>query len=148
MTTKTEIMDQKRKRYRRAHVIWFAVFFIAWIIRSALKLFELDLPLLENMLLLILIISVAVQAFYALKDNMLAIELRKDPQLKEAMNDELVQLNELKAWKAAFFSLIGYIIFVALLSMFIDFNDLMSIFITALIIGFGTYNSAAFVLNR
>jgi uncharacterized membrane protein YcfT len=148
MTTKTEIMDQKRKKFRRGYIIWLVVFFIAWIARSVLKIFELEMDLLETILLVILLLSVSIQAFYALKDNLLNLKMKKDPLLREAMNDELVQLNELKAWKTAFFSLIGYIIVVAIVSLFITFNDQMLIFVTALLIGFGSYNTAVYILNR
>lgn len=148
MTTLIEIMDQKRNKFRRGYIIWLVVFFIAWIARSILKIFELEMDLFEIILLVILIFSVAVQAFYALKDNLLNLKLRKDPALREAVNDELVQLNELKAWKTAFFSLIGYVVFVAILSLFITFNDPMLIYITALLIGFGSYNTAVYFLNR
>ena len=148
MTTQIEIMDQKRKKFRRGWTIWLVVFFIAWIARSVLKIFELEMDLLETFLLVILLFSVSVQAFYALKDNLLNLKLRKDPLLREAMNDELVQLNELKAWKTAFFSLIGYIVFVAILSLFITFSDSMLIYVTALLIGFGSYNTAVYILNR
>lgn len=148
MTTKTEILDQKRKKFRKGYIIWLVVFFIAWIARSVLKIFDLEMDLLETILLVILLLSVSIQAFYALKDNLLNSKLKKDPLLREAMNDELVQLNELKAWKTAFFSLIGYVIVVAILSLFITFNDQMLIYVTALLIGFGSYNTAVYILNR
>lgn len=148
MTTQTEITDQERRKFRRGYIIWLAVFFAAWIARSVLKIFDLEMAILETILLVILLFSVSVQAYYALKDNLLKLKMRKDPYLREAMNDELVQLNELKAWKIAFFSLIVYIIFVALLSLFVTLNDPMLIFITALLIGFGSYNTAVYILNR
>ncbi|MFC1878568.1 hypothetical protein ACFLZW_01520 [Chloroflexota bacterium] len=148
MTTKLEIQDQKRTTYRRGHVTWLFVFVIAWIVRSGLKIFELDMDLLHTILLIPLLLSVSFQAFYALKDNLLKREISNDPILKEALNDELFQLNELKAWRTAFFCLIGYIIFVAILSLFITYNDIMLIFITALLIGFGSYNTTVYILNR
>lgn len=148
MTTQIEITAQKRRKFRRGYIIWLVVFFIAWITRSVLKIFELEMDLLETILLIILISSVLIQAFYALQDNLLQLKLKKDPLLREAMNDELIQLNELKAWKTAFFSLVGYIVFIALLSLFITFNDPMLIYVTALLIGFGSYNTAVYILNR
>jgi hypothetical protein len=148
MTTRFEKFDLKRKKYRQGYLIWLAIFSIAWIIRSVLKIYCLEMALLESIILGILLLSVLLQAFYVFQDSAVKKEMRDDPKLKEAMNDELVQLNELKAWKIAFFSLVGFIIFAALLSLFVQINDLMLIYITALLIGFGSYNTAVFMLNR
>lgn len=148
MMTKLETVDRKRKTYRAGYVIGFIVFFIAWIARSILKLFDLEMDLLESILLVVLILSVLIQAYFVLRDHLLKIQLRENPSLKDALNDELVQLNELKAWRVAFFSMVGYIILVAVLSLFIVITDPMLIFITALVIGFGAYNTAAFLMNR
>lgn len=148
MTTKIEQLDRKRTAYRRGYVIWLIVFVIAWVTRSILKLFEIEIDILETVLLIILVLSVAIQAYYAVKENLLKREIKNDPFLEGALNNELVRLNELKAWRAAFFTVIVYTILVAILSLFITINDLMMIFITALLIGFGAYNLAAYILNR
>jgi hypothetical protein len=68
--------------------------------------------------------------------------------LKDALNNELVQLNELKAWRASFFSVIGFIVVAAVLSIFMHINDIMLVFLTALLIGFGTHNTAVYLLDR
>lgn len=148
MTTKFELYNQRRIRYQKGYLSGLVVFFVVWIIRSTLKIMDAEAGFLESILLIILIACVAVQAFYALKENLIKIEMNKDPSMQEAMQDELMQLNELKAWRTAFFSLVGFIFIVAILSLFIQFNDMMLIFITALLIGFGSYNSTVFWLNR
>ena len=68
--------------------------------------------------------------------------------MKDALNNELVQLNELKAWRASFFSVIGFIVVAAVLSIFMHINDIMLVFLTALLIGFGTHNTAVYLLDR
>jgi hypothetical protein len=148
MTTRFEKLDQRRKKYRRGYLVWLAIFTIAWIMRAVLKIYELEMTLLESIILGILLLSVSIQAFYVFRDSTVKKEMRADPKLKEAMNDELVQLNELKAWRIAFFSLVGFIIIAALISFFVEIKDPMLIFITALLIGFGSYNTAVFMLNR
>ena len=69
-------------------------------------------------------------------------------KLKDALNNELVQLNELKAWRASFFALLGSIVVAAVLSIFVQINDIMLVFLTALLIGFGTHNTAIYLLDR
>ena len=70
--------------------------------------------------------------------------IKKDPSLKEALNNELVQHNELIAWRASCFSVIGFIAVAAVVANFVKINDLMLIFLTALLIGFGNHNAAFF----
>ena len=74
--------------------------------------------------------------------------MKQDPRLKEAMNDERIQLNELRAWKVGFFALIGFIIFAAIVSLLIEINDMMLVYLTALLIGFGARNTAVYLLDR
>ena len=98
--------------------------------------------------LVILILSIIIQAYYALRVNLLERNIRKDPELKEALNNELVQMNDLKAWRASFFAVIGFVILAAVASFFVQINDLMLIFLTALLVGFGTHNTAIYYLDK
>jgi len=148
MASKIELLDQKRKSYRKGYVSGFFVFLAAWILRSALKTLCLGTGIVQDSLLALLILAALVQAFYVVKEARLKDEFRNDKFVAEALNDELVQLNELKAWRTAFFALIGYIVLIAALSFFVVFNDLMMLLITAVLIGFGAYNAAVFFLNR
>lgn len=68
--------------------------------------------------------------------------------MKDALNNELVQLNELKAWRVSFFAVIGFIVIAAITSFFIQINDLMLIFLTALLVGFSTHNAAVYFLDK
>jgi len=148
MTSQIEQLDQKRKQYRQGLLIWSFVFLAAWIVRSALKIFAVETDLGYSILLVVLLLAIAFQVFYAIKDQGLKTELRVDPRLKAALNDERVQLNELKAWRTAFFALMGFVVFSAILSLLIQINDLMYIFLTALLVGFGAYNTSVYWLNR
>lgn len=148
MTSKIELLDKKRKNYRKGYVIGLFVFLFAWIVRSAMKTLDFGANSLQDSLLALLILAALVQAYYVQKEARLKDEYRNDEFVVEALNDELVQLNELKAWRIAFFAVMGYIIIVAVLSFFVLFNDLMMLLITAILIGFGSYNAAVYFLNR
>ena len=148
MTSKIELLDQNRKRFRKGTVIWLFVFVAAWIIRSAIKVQAVDVGIWDNILLAILMLSLIFQAYYVAREMLLGKEMQHDSIVKEALNDELTQLNALKAWKVAFFAVIGYILIIAILSFFIHFNDLMLLLLTAFLIGFGAYNAAVYFLNR
>jgi hypothetical protein len=103
--------------------------------------------MLRTIILVILFLAVVFQAHYPLRVNSLEGQIRKDPFLKDALNNELVQLNELKAWCASLISMIGFIVVAAIASIFEQINDLMLIFLTALLIGFGTHNTAQMALE-
>lgn len=141
------MLDQKRKNYRKGYVIGFFVFLIIWITRSAMRTLDYG-DYLQDVLLGFLILTALVQAYFVGKEARLKDEFRNDKFISEALNDELVQLNELKAWRTAFFALIGYITLIAVLSFFVVFNDLMMLLITAILIGLGAYNTAVYFLNR
>ena len=108
----------------------------------------LNNDLLRTIVLAILILAVLFQAYFAIKNVLLEREIKKDSQLKDALNNKLVQLNELKAWRASFLALIVFTVVAAVLSIFVQINDIMLVFLTALLIGFGTHNTAVFLLDR
>jgi hypothetical protein len=148
VTTQIEIYYRRRKRYRGGGLIGSIIFLIAWMGYVILRLSCETMDLLRTIVLVVLILSVVIQAYYALQAKYLERQISKDPVLKEALNNELVQLNELKAWRASFFSVIGFIVVAAIASIFVQINDLMLIFLTALLIGFGTHNIAVYLLDR
>jgi hypothetical protein len=107
-----------------------------------------NIDLLRKVVLAILILSVLFQVYFTVRKISLVRKIKKDPSLIEVIKNELVQHNELIAWSAAFFSVIGFIAVAALVSIFVQINDLVLIFLTALLIGFGTHNAAFHVLER
>lgn len=124
------------------------IFVIAWITRSIYKVADLDMENLHLVIFIILLLSLAYLAYYAIMVNIIEHKIKEDLSLREALHDELFKLNELKAWKTAFFSVIGFNVLVAILSLFIVFEDLMLIFITTLLIGFGSYSLTLYILDR
>jgi hypothetical protein len=137
-----------RKKYRGAHVIGLVIFAIAWIARSIYVIADINAKNLHLVIFIILLLSLTYLAYYAIRFNIVEHKIKQDTTLKEALHDELFQLNELKAWRTAFFSVIGFNVLVALLSLFIVFEDLMLIFITVLLIGFGSYTLTLYILER
>lgn len=148
MTNQIEILDEKRRKFRGGHLVGFSVFFVAWIIRAVLKVVEIENDLAYTVLMVLLLLSVLFQAYFAIKGKAIEDEIKKEPFLKEALNNELIRLYELKAWRVAFFSVIGFIFLVAVASLFVEYNDIMLIFLTTFLVGFGAYNVAVYILDR
>jgi len=148
MSTQIELLDEKRRQYRGGHLKGFAVFFTAWIARTALEIAGVENDLADTILMILLLLSALFQGYYGIKGKRIEDEIRKEPFLQEALNNELIRLYELKAWRVAFFSVIGFVFLAAIVSLFVEFNDIMLIFLTTFLVGFGTYNIAIHVLDR
>jgi hypothetical protein len=148
VTNQIEILDEKRRKFRGGHLIGFGVFFVAWIIRSVLKVAEIENDLVYTILMIVLLLSALFQAYFGVKGKRIEDAIKKEPFLQEALNNELIRLYELKAWRVAFFSVIGFIFLVAVVSLFVEYNDIMLIFLTTFLVGFGTYNIAIYILDR
>jgi len=148
MTNQIEIYDRKRKKFRGSHILAFIVFFIAWIVRTLIKMLGLKLETLYTVSMIVLLLSVAVLAYFTTRVVIVERKIRKDPLLKEALYNELVRLNELKAWRIGFFSVIVFIILAASLIIADLLRDPMLLVVTALLVGFGAYHITVYLLGR
>ena len=148
MTTQIEMFDQNRKSYRSGLLIGSIVFLVAWFGYIVVRISPQSLDLFRTFLLVLLVLSLVVQAYFALRTTLLERKIRQDEQLNEALNNELIQLNELKAWRAAFFAVLGFIVITGAFSFFVQIDDLMLVLLTALLVGFGAHNMAVFLLDR
>jgi hypothetical protein len=148
MSSQIESYYQMRKKYRGAHVLGLGIFFMAWVARSIYKIADMETESVYFVIFIILLLSLGFMGYYAIRFNIIERKIKADQSLKEALHDELFRLNELKAWKIAFFSVIGFNLLAAILSLFIIFDDLMLIFITTLLIGFGSYSLTLHILER
>lgn len=148
MTTQIEIFDENRKRYRSGLLIGSIVFLAAWFGYILVRISPQSLDVFRTIVLVVLVVSLVVQAYFALRTTLLERSIRKDQQLNEALNNELVQLIELKAWRAAFFAVLGFIVITGVFSFFVQIDDLMLVLLTALLVGFGAHNLTVFLLDR
>lgn len=148
MTNQIEMFDRKRKKYRGCHILGFIVFFIAWIVRTLIKMLGLKLGTLYTGSMIVLLLAIAVMAYFAARLVIVERKIRKDPVLKEALYNELVRLNELKAWRIGFFSLIVFILLAAYVIVAGLLKDPMLLVVTALLVGFGSYNITVYLLDK
>lgn len=148
MTNQIEMFDRMRKKYRGGHILGFIVFFIAWIVRTLIKMLGLELGILYKGLMIVLLLAIAVMGYFAVRVVIVERKIRKDPVLKEALYNELVQLNELKAWRIAFFSVIVSILIGAYFIVADLLKDPMVLVVTALLVGFGSYSFTVYLLDK
>ena len=148
MTNQIEMFDRKRKKYRGGGILGFIVFFIAFIVRTLIKMLELKLETLYTGSMIVTLLAIAVMAYFAARLVIVERKIRKDPILKEALYNELVRLNELKAWRIGFFSMIVFILLAAYVIVAGLLKDPMLLVVTALLVGFGSYNITVYLLDK
>jgi hypothetical protein len=83
-----------------------------------------------------------------MKLNLIKQKAKKDPKLYSALNDELVRLNEIKSWKAAFFSTIVCLLIFTVISFLYKFNDLFAVTLTTIFVGTGAHYTAFYLFVR
>jgi hypothetical protein len=148
MTSQFEIMNQQRNHCRAGYLLALAVFILIWVARNTLQLSGRGEGTLADILLALMVVCLAVQTFFVVKEVRLKRIMKQDPVLREMMNDELVHLNELKAWRTAFLALVGYMCLVTLLSLAVELPETGRLMVTGLLVGFGAYSACAYWLNR
>ena len=150
MNNKIEIYDRKRKNFRGGYILGDIVFLIAFIVRSALKIGGKDAGTLWAGLHVILVFSLLWLAYFSIKLLFVERTIRRDPVLNEALHNELDRLNELKSWRIAFFSLICLNLIAAyLFHIFaLPLKDPIVLIITSLLVGFGSFDTARYFLDR
>lgn len=148
MSNQIEIFDQKRRKYLRGFLFGLVVFLVAWILRFILKANDIGKQAAQVAILVILILCILVQAYFAINLKNTVSQIKKDPRLYSALYNELVRLHELKAWRVAFFSALGSVVLIAILSFFMPVKDIVFIAFTAILAGSGGYHSAFYYLDR
>ena len=148
MTTQIEIFDRDRRRFRSGLLIGSFVFLVAWFGYIIVRIAPQSMQLFHTIVMVVLIASLVIQAYFGLRSTLLERKIRQDIQLSAALNNELIQLNELKAWRAAFFAVLGFIVITAIFSFFVEIDDLMLVLLTMLLVGFGAHNLAVYLMDR
>ncbi len=147
MTHRIEKFDMERKRLRGGHILSIIAFFLTWIAFASLEIAHLEESRLSRILLIICYIFLVAVVYFAVRLRRNAYLINRDPVLKEALHNELVQLNRLRAWRTAFIAMAVFLAAIGLLSFFVEIENLM-IVASSLIVGLGTQRIAFFLLDK
>ncbi len=148
MANQIELFDRKRRHYLKGFIVGLVIFFLAWFLRFIFKANNVGPTPVHVAVFIILLLSVLVQAYFAVNLNITVSKIKKDPKLYSALYNELVRLHELKAWRVAFFSSLAVVILIAVLSFFMPVRDIVFIALTAILAGSGGYHLAFYYLDR
>jgi len=146
MNNKIEIFDQKRIRFLKWQIIGVVVFLIISISEMILKFFGIPIQDIRLISLPLLVFSVLLQAFFMMKLAFLQKKIDKDMELKQALDNELVNLNRMKAWRTGFIILALSTGVFGVLSIFLPVDPVYAA-LTSIIAGAGGYNLGFFVLE-
>lgn len=142
-----ERFDKERNILRGAQIVAMVLFFITWVIFCGLEITGSGEGKSAKTLLILIYIFVASLVVIGIGLRRNAYLINHDPVLNEALNNELVRLNRLRAWKAAFFGMLGSLVMTGILSQWVEIKNL-HLLASAVIVGLGTRNIAFYLLDR
>lgn len=146
MNNKIEYFDLKRIRFLKWQIIGVMLFIITSISEMILKFSGISIIDIRLVSLPILIFSVLLQGLFVIKLALLQMKIDKDIDLKNALNNELVNLNRMKAWRTGFIVLSLFTGVFGVLSIFFPVDPVYAA-LTSIVAGAGGYNLGFFVLE-
>jgi len=150
MSSTIEIYDRKRKEFRGGLLLGYLAFFVVFIARNALKIAGTQAGTLWTALHVIMALSLLWLLYFSIRLFKVQREIGRDPLLKEALNNELDRLNELKAWKIAFYSLIIFNLIAVYLFhiLAVPLKEPIILIVSNLLVGTGSFDLARYFLDR
>lgn len=148
MNPEIESLDKQRMRYLELTLIGIAAVLILSVIRFFFRLRDLNAQPIGIAVLIGLILSFLLMAFSAIGSARIGRKINKDPALKEALYNELVQSIEVKSWRAAFLGAVATTAFFALTYFFYPVCDPVMVALTSIIAGLGAYQGTFYFEYR
>ena len=148
MISGIDALDRTRMKLLEWYLASFVVFLLLTIVRFFLRADGLNSQPGGIALLVGLIITLLIQAGSAIGTAWLAQKIRSNPDLEEALNNELIRSLETQSWKAAYFGAAGSTVFFAVVSFFYPVCDPVMIALTAIVTGLGTYQATFYLKYR
>jgi hypothetical protein len=148
MFADTEHLDRRRMRLLEWYLASFVVFLLLLLTRFFFRSEGLNSQPIGLAVLGGLIVTLLVQAGSALGAALLARQIRSDPSLEAALNNELIQSLETQSWRAAYLAAAGTTLFFAIVSFFYPVCDPVMIALTAIMTGFGGYQATFYFKYR
>jgi hypothetical protein len=149
MSNQIETYDRKRKKSRGHFILSYGFAFIAFIAWSILKIVGTQAGTVWTIRQVVLGLAFLCICF-GIRLALTERTIRKDPLLKEAIYNELDRLNELQAWKIAFYSqtILTLIAIYLFHIMAIPLKEPIILIITYWLVGGGSFEFARYFLDR
>jgi predicted membrane channel-forming protein YqfA (hemolysin III family) len=148
MNNPIERLDRKRRVVLRTYLFGAAIFFASWIIRFTLREIGALTGWLDWAIAIPFGIGLIILIYSFLELNQIRRKMAADPALKEALNDELVRLNNLTAFKYGFFAMLSGLVFFAVFNFLSPIKDFNGVLLTLFLVGAWGYLLAFYRLDR
>lgn len=144
--SKIEIFDLKRMQFLKGQIAGVILFLVVSITEMILRFSGVSILRIRMISLPLLFFSVLMQAYFVMKMALLQKEIDQDQDLKNALDNELVNLNRMKAWRTAFIVLAITSGIFGVLAIFLPVDPVYAA-LTSIVAGAGGYNLGFFVLE-
>lgn len=141
-----ERLDNQRMTYLAWYLVGCALFVILSLVRYFLRIGDMNSQPIGTAVLVGLILSLLLLGANAIRSARLNRKIMKDPVLKEALLNELIQAIELQSWRAAYLGAAGASLFFALSWVFYPVCDPVLIALTSIVTGLGAYQGTFYFL--
>jgi len=148
MSSPVETYDRLRRRYFLVYLVGQVSFLAAWIARLIMRETSVLRAWLDTAFALLLLLSVLVLFYSFLGLNKVRKAVISDPDLREALYDELVRLNWERAWKYGFLAVMAGLAFFAVFNFLSPVKDVFAFILTAFFAGASGYTFAFYRLDR
>jgi len=148
METEIERLDRLRLRYLGAYLSFSGVALVLFLVRFFFYAYGLNGSPAGMAVLIGLFVTVPASGLCVLGQGLLWARIRKDPRLKEALDDELLRAIEAQAWKAAYVGSAATVLFFAIASSMVHVCDGVTIALTTILVGAIAQRAAFYVKYR
>ncbi len=148
MTNDIEIFDTKRRKFFRLYLVFLILFFVTWMTRFILLEIGALPALLNRILIGVLVAKLVVMSYAVLGLNTVREKARKDPVLREALDNELIRHYRTKSWKFAYFAVMICLAIFAVFDFISPIKDFIAVVLTALWAGIVGYLLAFYRMER
>jgi hypothetical protein len=135
MNTDIEYLDQQRMNYLKWYLVAATIFMLLLLTRHFFRLGGLNSQPIGIAVLIGLVLTLISQAIFLVRSALLARDIRQDPRLEAALNNELVKSIETQSWVAAYLGTAGMTLFFAVTWSFYPICDPVTICLTAIAAG-------------
>ena len=137
MKTDIEFLDQERMKFLKWYLVSFAIFMFLMLTRHFFRLGELNSQPIGIAVLIGLILTLLLQVFCLTRSALLEREIRHNPRLEAALNNELVNALMTQSWIAAYIGASGMTLFFALTWFVYPICDPVTICLVSIAAGAG-----------
>jgi hypothetical protein len=132
-----EILDQQRMKYLKWYLIGFGTFMLLMLTRHFFRLSDLNSKPIGMVVLIGLLLTLLLQVISLIQSARLEQNIRQDPKIEAALNNELVKSLMTQSWIAAYVGTAGMTLFFAVTWFFYPICDPVMIALSSIAAGAG-----------